>query len=139
MKKISYILASILEICLLAGAYAVHYFTKKKMGMARYVVYKNHKWEKAYPMAAFQMAVVILLVILAILILFFFIKRRRKAKKLAYTMNTAMIALVIIYTVFTIGTSADTMRDHYFISGILALAAFIQEIKTFVTVCGYEK
>ena len=41
MKKVAYISATILEILCLAGAWAVQFFTRTKMGMARYVVYKN--------------------------------------------------------------------------------------------------
>ena len=50
MKKVAYISATILEILCLAGAWAVQFFTRTKMGMARYVVYKNRGWESRYPM-----------------------------------------------------------------------------------------
>jgi hypothetical protein len=45
MKKAAYISVTILEILCLAGAWAIQYFTRRKMGMARYVVYKNRSWE----------------------------------------------------------------------------------------------
>ena len=50
MKKAAYISATILEVLCLAGAWAVQFFTRTKMGMARYVVYKNRGWESRYPM-----------------------------------------------------------------------------------------
>ena len=41
MNKVFYIIATILQVLLLVGIYAVNYFTRKKMGMLRYVIYKN--------------------------------------------------------------------------------------------------
>ena len=46
MRKAGYILAVIIEAAALAGAWIVNYFATKKMGMARYVIYKNQTWER---------------------------------------------------------------------------------------------
>ena len=43
MKKIVSVLIYLLSVLLLAGTAIVHYFTKAKMGMARYMVYVNDK------------------------------------------------------------------------------------------------
>lgn len=48
MKKLFYLFVTMLEVFCLAGAYGVHFFTRKRMGMARYVIYKNREWEAAY-------------------------------------------------------------------------------------------
>ncbi len=42
MKKFGYFIMTFAEILFLAGAYLIQYFTRKKMGMARYVIYKSH-------------------------------------------------------------------------------------------------
>lgn len=141
MKKALYVLASLIEVLLLTGICAVHYFTKKKMGMARYVVYKNHKWEKAYPIGTLQIAAVIFLAALAVFILLVFIKKRKQAAKLLYAMTLAMVILTGFYIVFTMIKSTETLRDYYFISGMLALAVLIQEIKTIAAIgmCRYEE
>lgn len=141
MKKALYVLTSLIEVLLLTGICAVHYFTKKKMGMARYVVYKNHKWEKAYPIGTLQIAAVIFLAALAVFILLVFIKKRKQAAKLLYAMTLAMVVLTGIYVVFTMIKSTETLRDYYFISGMLALAVLIQEVKTIAAIgmCRYEE
>ncbi len=69
MKKLSkgfYIIVSILQLLLLIGMYVVNYFTRKKMGMLRFVIYKNSTWESSYPIAQIQYLVIALLVILMI-------------------------------------------------------------------------
>ena len=46
MKKISYIIFDLLTIAFLIGAYAIQYFTKKKLGMLRWVNYHNIQFQK---------------------------------------------------------------------------------------------
>ena len=46
MKKISYIFFDLLTIAFLIGAYAIQYFTKKKLGMLRWVNYHNMQFQK---------------------------------------------------------------------------------------------
>ncbi len=46
MKKISYIFFDLLTITFLIGAYAIQYFTKKKLGMLRWVNYHNMQFQK---------------------------------------------------------------------------------------------
>ena len=46
MKKISYIIFDLLTIAFLIGAYAIQYFTKKKLGMLRWVNYHNMQFQK---------------------------------------------------------------------------------------------
>ena len=55
MKKAAYISVTILEILCLAGAWAVQYFTRRKMGMARYVVYKTGAGKPDIPWNCWQM------------------------------------------------------------------------------------
>ena len=45
-KKISYIIFDLLTIAFLIGAYAIQYFTKKKLGMLRWVNYHNMQFQK---------------------------------------------------------------------------------------------
>ena len=46
MKKISYIIFDLLTIAFWIGAYAIQYFTKKKLGMLRWVNYHNMQFQK---------------------------------------------------------------------------------------------
>ena len=77
MKKIAYILALILEIGAYAGAWIIHYFARRKLGMVRYLNYKNMSWERDYPVEALKLACVAAAALLTVLILLFFLKKRR--------------------------------------------------------------
>lgn len=139
MKKAGYILAVVLEVAALAGAWIVNYFATKKMGMARYVIYKNQKWGREYPLELIRNIVIAAVVICTVLALIVFIKKKVKSKFIL-TMNVVMAALTAVYTGYSLISSTETMRAYYFISLLLGIAAIAQVIKTGVAnlLCGEE-
>ena len=132
MKKAAYISVTILEILCLAGAWAVQYFTRRKMGMARYVVYKNRGWEARYPMELLANGAALLMAVLAAALLLYFLRQRRNLPKTAWLMNAGMTALTSAYGGFTWMTSAQEVRSYYFISAILGAVSLIQIVKTWI-------
>lgn len=138
MKKLGYVLMVLLEAAALAGAYIINYFTNKKMGMARWVIYKNQGWERDYPMDTLKMAVMAVLILLTILVFLFFLKRKREAGKLLISMNVVMILLTLLYVSYTVISSGETMRAYYFLSLLFGIAAAVQILKTgaAVLMCG---
>lgn len=138
MKKLGYVLMVLLEAAALAGAYIINYFTNKKMGMARWVIYKNQGWERDYPMDTLKTVVMAVLILLTILVFFFFLKRKREAGKLLISMNVVMILLTLLYVSYTVISSRETMRAYYFLSLLFGIAAAVQILKTgaAVLMCG---
>ena len=134
MNKVFYVIAAILQIILLAGIYVVNYFTQKKMGMIRYVIYKNGVFEKSYPIEKLQYISIIVFIILMILVLGFYIKRKSKLNKSVLNMNIVMIVLTSAYAGFTLLYSTEDFRAFYFMSLMLGVATLIQIIKTFLSV-----
>ena len=132
MKKAAYISVTILEILCLAGAWAVQYFTRRKMGMARYVVYKNRSWEARYPMELLANGAALLMAVLAAALLLYFLRQRRNLPKTAWLMNAGMTALTSAYGGFTWMNSAQEVRSYYFISAILGAVSLIQIVKTWI-------
>ena len=132
MKKAEYISVTILEILCLAGAWAVQYFTRRKMGMARYVVYKNRGWEARYPMELLANGAALLMAVLAAALLLYFLRQRRNLPKTAWLMNAGMTALTSAYGGFTWMNSAQEVRSYYFISAILGAVSLIQIVKTWI-------
>lgn len=134
MNKVFYIIATILQVLLLVGIYVVNYFTRKKMGMLRYVIYKNGIFEEAYPIQQLQYISILVFIILMILTLVFYIKKKSKLNRSILNMNIVMVILTSIYTGFTLLYSTEDFRSFYFMSLMLGLATFIQIIKTFLSV-----
>lgn len=141
LNKVFYIVVSILQVLLLAGTYVVNYFTRKKMGMLRFVIYKNNNWENSYPIAQIQSLIIILFIVLMILTLVLYLKRKSQLNKNVLRANIVMVVLVSIYSGFNLLYSTEDFRAFYFMSAMLAVATFLQIAKTFFTVllCKNEK
>lgn len=135
MKKAAYISATILEILCLAGAWAVQFFTRTKMGMARYVVYKN-RWESRYPMELLAKGAALVMVLLTAMLLLCFLRRRRNLTKALRVMSAGMVLLTSGYAVFTWMNSTNEFRAYYFISAILGAVSLIQCFKTWMGMLG---
>lgn len=125
-----YIAVTILEVLFLAGSYIVDYFTRKKMGMARYVSYMNYSLEAKYPMEALSHAVILILSLLTAAILILFLLKRKKSDGWIYIRLGVMIVLTVLYVWFTLSGSRETQRSYYFVSVLYGAAAGIQIMKT---------
>lgn len=134
MKKIWYIPACILELASLAGAYMIHYFAKRKLGMVRYLNFKNMNWEKAYPVDLIQKISVVIVCAAVLLLLYALFKKRKQAAKPAAAMSLVMIVLTVLYIVYTLAFSTQVMADYYFLCILFGLAAVLQIISTAVSV-----
>lgn len=131
MKKVIYWIVNLLEIAFLVGAYLVNYFTPRKMGMARFVVYENMMIEQNYTniqsIKMIAVGVVILLAIITILIYFV-------NKNVNITMIVVTIVITFIYTWFTVMNSKDTYTAFYLISPLIGCAALLQILKTLISI-----
>lgn len=131
--------AYIIEVLLLIGTYVVNYFTRKRMGMARYVIYMNQKWEENYPIDKIQIAAVLAFLLLTALLLGAYFKRRKSGKINFEITIFLVLILTVVFIVFTILKSAETLRSYYFISILLGIALILQIIIGFVSVLKGEK
>ena len=131
MKKVIYWIVNVLEVALLTGAYLVNYYTPRKMGMFRFVVYKNMMWEERYNLQAIKSMSMIGIIILAIVtIAMYFIKNRN----IRPSMILITVLLTILYVGFSMFNTVDTYKAFYFISPMIGLVALLQILKTLVSI-----
>lgn len=139
MKKICCILILLLEAASFAGAYIIHYFTKRKLGMVRYLNFKNMSWEQTFPIQMIQNISILLLFVFAVLILYSAVKRGGKISKITRFMCLAMVVVIFLYVGYTVIFSTETMADYYFICMLFCLAAVLQTINAGVAVLTSKK
>lgn len=125
-----YTAVTILEVLFLAGSCIVDYFTRKKMGMARYISYMNYSWEAKYPVETLSHVVMLTLSLLAAAVLILLLLKRKKADRQIYVRAGVMIVLTVLYVWFTLTGSRETQRSYYFVSALYGAAAAIQIMKT---------
>ncbi len=132
MKKLFYWLITSIQFILLVSAYAVQYFSMRKMGMMRYLVYKNQLWQSQYPITLFRYAAVTILIILALICIMLYYKKMRTTGKRMLLDVSASVVLTIIFVFFTLASSPSGYRAYYLICILLALAALIQDMKSII-------
>ncbi len=141
MKKILFVFLDLLSIAFLAGGYAIQYFTKRKLGMVRWVVFKNKQLQEQMPVDVLKYAAAAFVLILAVFTLAGFLKKKAHRKKPDVVMAIFMAALTAGYLGFTILASENSIRSYYLVMPMIGAAALLQVIRNMIAVrtCKYEK
>lgn len=133
MKKFFYIISTFLQFIFIIGTFMVQHFSMKKMGMMRYVIYKNQALQSQYPIPKLQHTAIAILILLSVICLFLYFKNREKIiGKMAGTMLAFQVVLTFIFVFFTLRYSTSSYRAYYFISLLLALTSLIQSLKVII-------
>lgn len=131
MKKVLYIISDLLIAALLAGAYIVQYFAKRKLGMNRWIVFKMSKIKEVIPIEPLRYVAVAVVLVLAVLLLVNYGKHRREYGKMVLYMVIFMMALALFYLGFTLCFSQEIIRSYYLALPLIGLANVVQLAKTF--------
>ena len=113
-------------------AYVLHYFTKAKMGMARYVILRSNQLEKAFNVETIRDAVVIALVLMVAIQMFLYMKQKKPVKPLLKWQSILAMVLTSICLYLGLKYQFKTIRSYYFFMGPLVLAAALQNALTLI-------
>lgn len=122
-KRLRFLVAglALLELILLAGTYALQYFTRKRLGMLRHVVYLNGKWGANYPIETIKSVALVVLAFM-ILVMIFTLTRVGRGRRAALL----SILLSAIAFGFIVGQSPDVRKAYYLMGITLTLASCVQ-------------
>lgn len=150
MKK-TYNLLSIFQIVVLVAAFALQEWSVKSIGLMRYLVYLNQKWEAALPMDTLQSAAIALLFALAVSQFMNAWKQmkekeaaaaslkkkqvhaligqlKRKMRFLFLQMTILTLCLVFVILIY----NPESYRAYYILSLALLAAALLQSIRIYI-------
>lgn len=131
MKKAIPIIFYTIEALLGVGAYVIYYLTRRKMGMARHVVYLNNKWKQAYPVERIRTGVIVCILILAVIALLLLLREKDAHFRILNLALTA--ALAAGFLGFALLNSVETMRDYYQICIVLTVQALLQAVASILS------
>ena len=134
MKKISYIFFDLLTIVFLIGAYAIQYFTKKKLGMLRWVNYHNMQFQKNAVYGIVKYITVIVAIVLIVLIIAGYKKKKEMLGKIDLVMIVMMSVLGIVYLGVTVFKSIETLPAYYFLMPLFGAATLMQIVRNGIAV-----
>lgn len=133
MKKIIYIFLDLLTIAFLIGGYAFQYFTRKKLGMLRWVNYQNMQIQKnpVYNILKYITVAAIVLIVLSIV---GYRKKKELLGKIDFVMIVIMQILGISYLGITVLKSIESLPAYYFLMPFLGAATLMQIIRNGIAV-----
>ena len=131
MKKVLYIISDLLIAALLAGAYIVQYFAKRKLGMNRWIVFKISKVKEALPIEMLRYVAVAAVLALAVLVLLLYGRNRKAYQKIVLPMVIVTIVLAAGFLGVTLYFSQERVRAYYLMLPLIGLANVVQLAKTF--------
>lgn len=134
MKKIVMIIFDILTLALLASGYIIQYFTKRKLGMMRWINFHTYKYQKMLPLELLKYVAVLVIILLTVFIICRFMKKRKAAKMIDRITITVMAVVTLFDFGFALFSSLESVRAYYFIMPLLSVAALMQIIKNFVVI-----
>ena len=138
-KKIIALLLPILEFILVAAANIINYFTHKKIGMARHMVYMNQKWLAVNNFEIYKISGIVLLLITVTVIIFIFIKNIKSYNTIVKINFSVLVLFLIYYLFFSITNSADGFRAFYLMYYIYKAAIFFMIINVLTGMSGRSK
>ena len=134
MKKIVMIIFDILTLALLASGYIIQYFTKRKLGMMRWINFHTYKYQEMLPLELLKYVAVSVIILLTVFIICRLMKKRKAAKMIDKITITVMAVVTLFDFGFALFSSLESVRAYYFIMPLLSVAALMQIMKNFVVI-----
>ena len=134
MKKIVMIIFDILTLALLASGYIIQYFTKRKLGMMRWINFHTYKYQEMLPLELLKYVAVSVIILLTVFIICRFMKKRKAAKMIDRITIMVMVVVTLFDFDFALFSSLESVRAYYFIMPLLSVAALMQIMKNFVVI-----
>lgn len=134
MKKVLFILLDLLSIAFLIGGYVIQYFTKRKLGMVRWVNYHERKAQEALPVDVLKYAAVIVVLLLTIIILRSFMKKKAKLGMLNAVMMAVLVVLAVVYLGCTLFITIEVTPAYFLILPMIGAAVLLQIIRDAIAV-----
>lgn len=134
MKKIVMIIFDVLTLALFASGYIIQYFTKRKLGMMRWINFHTYKYQEMLPLELLKYVAVSVIILLTVFIICRFMKKRKAAKMIDKITITVMAVVTFFDFGFTLFSSLESVRAYYFIMPLLSVAALMQIMKNLVLI-----
>ena len=134
LKRMIVLLLLILEFILVAAANIINYFTHKRIGMARHMVYMNQKWLAISNFEVYKMLSFILVFVFTAILIYSFV-RIRKNTKFITKINLGILVVFFVYFIyFSTVNSIKGMRAFYLMYYIYFAALLLMLINAFINI-----
>lgn len=132
--KALYAFTLLLQVALIAGAFILNFFATTRMGMKRWLNYKNKFWQNTLPIEELKLAVFVLLCVAALILVILAIKKFKSLTNLSKLSILFLLLGLFAYAVFIFTNNVSNMRSYYYMLPFFSLTLFIQVVKGYIFV-----
>ena len=133
LKRTIVLLLLILEIILVA-ANIINYFTHKRIGMARHMVYMNQKWLAISNFEVYKMLSFILVFVFTAILIYSFVRIRKNTKFITKINLGVLVVFFVYFIYFATVNSIKGMRAFYLMCYIYLAALLLMLINAFINI-----
>ena len=134
LKRMIVLLLLILEFILVAAANIINYFTHKRIGMARHMVYMNQKWLAISNFEVYKMLSSILVFVFTAILIYSFVRIRKNTKFITKINLGVLVVFFVYFIYFSTVNSIKGMRAFYLMYYIYFAALLLMLINAFINI-----
>ena len=134
LKRLIVLLLPILEFILVAAANIINYFTYKRIGMARHMVYMNQKWLAISNFEVYKMLSFILVFVFTAILIYSFVRIRKNTKFITKINLGVLVVFFVYFIYFSTVNSIKGMRAFYLMYYIYFAALLLMLINAFINI-----
>lgn len=127
--KVLYSFVLLLQVALIAGAFILNFFATTRMGMKRWLNYKNKTWLNTLPIEELKIAVFIILCVATLILIIISVKKIKSLSLIAKLSLLVLILGLIAYTIFMFSNNVSSLRAYYYMLPFFSLSLLIQVVK----------
>ena len=134
LKRMIVLLLLILEFILVAAANIINYFTHRRIGMARHMVYMNQKWLAISNFEVYKMLSFILVFVFTAILIYSFVRIRKNTKFITKINLGVLVVFFVCFIYFATVNSIKGMRAFYLMYYIYLAALLLMLINAFINI-----
>lgn len=130
--KVLYALTLLLQVALIAGAFILNFFATTRMGMKRWLNYKNKFWQNTLPIEELKIAVFVILCIATLILIIIAVKNIKSLSLLAKLSLLVLALGLALFAIFMFSNSVSSLRAYYYMLPFFSLSLLIQVVKGYI-------
>ena len=119
---------------MVAAANIINYFTHKRIGMARHMVYMNQKWLAISNFEVYKMLSFILVFVFTAILIYSFVRIRKNTKFITKINLGVLVVFFVCFIYFATVNSIKGMRAFYLMCYIYLAALLLMLINAFINI-----
>ena len=134
LKRLIVLLLPILEFILVAAANIINYFTHKRIGMARHMVYMNQKWLAINNFEIYKILSFVLVFVFTAILIYSFVKIRTNTRLITKINLGILVVFALYFIYFATVNSVKGMRAFYLMYYIYLAALMLMIGNAFINI-----